>query len=78
MPRFIISVRELYDRDLRGRRQGIDAGFGVSSQYVSSGNVAVSTIRFADPGQEEDQMAEGEVDDSGAIRLEMRDGTRQV
>ena len=78
MPRFIISVRELYDRDLRGRWQGIDTGFGVLSQPVSSGNAAVSAIHVADvaPGQE---VAEGEVDDSEAIQLEMRgDGTRQV
>ena len=80
MPRFIISVRELYDRDLRGRWQGIDTGFGVLSQPISSGNAAVSAIHFADvaPVQEEGQVAEGEVDDSEAIRLEMRDGTRQV
>ena len=71
MPRFIISVRELYDRDLRRRWQGIDTGFGVLSQPVSSGNAAVSAIHFADvaPGQE-GQVAEGEVDDSEAIRLE--------
>ena len=80
IPRFIISVRELYDRDLRGRWQGIDTGFGVLSQPISGGNAAVSAIQFADvaPGQEEGQVAEGEVDDSEAIRLEMRDSTRQV
>jgi hypothetical protein len=73
-------VRELYDRDLRGHLQGIDTGFGVSSQPVSSGNAAVSAIRFADvaPAQEDGQAAGGEVGDSEAIRLEMRDGTRQV
>ena len=79
MPRFIISVRELYDHDLRG--QGIDTGFGTSSQPVSRGNAAVSAIQFADvaTGQEEGQVAEGGVDDSEAIRLEMLgDGTRQV
>jgi hypothetical protein len=27
MPRFIINVRELYDRDPHGRWQGIDSGF---------------------------------------------------
>jgi len=78
MPRFIISVRELYDRDLRNRWQGIDTGFGVLSQPDSSGNAAVSAIQFTDValGQE---VAEGEVDDSEAIRLEMLgDGTRQV
>ena len=80
MPRFIISVRELYDRDLRGRWQGIDTGFGVSS-HVFSENAGVSAIRFADvtPGQEQGQAAEGEGGDSEAIRLEtLGDGTRQV
>ena len=82
MPRFIISVRELYDRDSRGRRQRVDTGFGVSLQPVFSENAAVSAIEFADrvvPGQSQGQVAEGEVDNSEAIRLEMlRDGTRQV
>jgi hypothetical protein len=80
MPRFIISVRELYDRDLCGRWQGIDTGFGVLSQPVSGGNAAMSAIQFADvaPGQEEGEVAKGEVDDLEAIRLELRDGTRQV
>jgi len=77
MPRFIISVRELYDRDLRGRWQGIDTGFGSSSQPVVSG----SAIEFAGvaPGQEQGEVAEGGVDDSEAIRLDiLGDGTRQV
>jgi hypothetical protein len=80
MPRFIISVRELYDRDLHRRWQGIDTGFGVLSQPVSSGNAAMSAIRFADvaPVQEGGQVVEGVVDDSEAIRLEMRDGPRLV
>ena len=79
MPRFIISVRELYDRDLRGHWLGIDTGFGVSSQPVSSGIMVVSAIQFADvaPGQE-GQVVVGELGYSEAIRLEMRDGTRQV
>jgi len=78
MPRFVISVRELYDRDLRGRWQGIDTGFGALSQPFSSGSAVLSAIQFADvaPGQE---VAGGEADDSEAIRLEMLgDGTRQV
>ena len=72
MPRFVISVRELYDRDLRGRWQGIDTGFGMPSLPVSSGNAALSTIEFAAPGQ--GQVAEGEVDDSEATRLDMLGG----
>jgi len=83
MPRFIISVRELYDRDLRGQLQGIDTGFGVLSQPVFSGNAARSAIQFADiaSGQEESRVAVGEMGDSEAIRLETRmsgDGTCQV
>ena len=83
MPRFIVSVRELYDRNLRARWQGIDTGFGVLSQPVSSESAAVSTIEFADvapgQGQGQGQVVEGEVDDSEAIRLEMLgDGMRQV
>ena len=75
MPRFIISMRELYDRDLRGRWQGIDTAFNISSQPgVYSGNAAVSAIQFADaaPGRGEDQEAEGEADDFEGIRLETR------
>jgi hypothetical protein len=66
MPRFIISVRELYDRDLRGREQGIDTGFGVLSQPNFGENTAVSAMEFADVAQgEEGQAAEGEVENSG-------------
>ena len=81
MPRFIVSVRELYDRDLRGRWQGLDTGFGVLSQPVSSESAAVSTIEFADvaPGHEQGQLARGEVDNLEAIGMEvLGDGTRQV
>ena len=81
MPRFIVSMRELHDRDLRARWQGIDTGFGVLSQPIASDNAVVSAIAFADvaPWQGQDQVVEGDEDDSEAIRLEARgDGTRQV
>ena len=80
-PRFIISIRELYDRDLRGRWNGIDSGFGVLSRAIASEDVIVSVIAFADvnPGQEEGQAVEGGEGDSGGIRLELfGDGTQQV
>ena len=78
MPRFIISVRELYDRDLRGCWQGIDTGFGMSSQPVSSQNAAVSAIAFT-VDVVTGQGAEGEADDSEEIRLEtVGDSTHQV
>ncbi|KAF8129170.1 hypothetical protein EV363DRAFT_1417714 [Boletus edulis] len=75
MPRFIMGVRELYDSKLRG--QGIDTGFGVLSQPISSETVTVSTIVFPDvtPGQ----VVEGETDESEAIRLEgLGDSIHQV
>jgi len=68
MPRFIISVRELYDHDTC-RQQGIDTGFGISSQ-LDGHNAAVSAIAFADVTPGEDQVMEGDGNDSEAIRLE--------
>ncbi|KAF8553927.1 hypothetical protein OG21DRAFT_1509575 [Imleria badia] len=45
-PRFIMSIRELYARDVRGRRgEGIDTGFGFSSSGRGAGGTA---IVFAD------------------------------
>lgn len=48
MPRFIISIRELYDRDLQDRWQGIDTGFGRCSEQFSSDSENVSATAFAD------------------------------
>lgn len=50
MPRFIISIRELYDRDIRERWQGIDTGFGRCLEQSSSSNTSegVSTIAVVD------------------------------
>lgn len=31
MPRFIMNIRKLHNRDLQSRLQGTDTGFGVSS-----------------------------------------------
>ena len=67
MPRFIISVRELYDH--RDRRKGVDtAGFGASSQS------AVSAIGFAGV-----ETVERDLDGSEATRLGvLGDSARQV
>lgn len=80
VPRFVISVRELYDHDPRRQRQGIDSGFGVSSQPTTSENAAMSAIVFAEVSPEEGQIVEGEVGESEAIsRLEVvEDGAHQV
>ena len=77
MPRFFISVRELYDRDPGRRQQGIDIGFGVSSQ-LDGQNAAISAIEFADVTPGEDQAMEGDGNDSEAIRLEVVGGAGQV
>ena len=57
MPRFIISVRELYDRDL-------DFGFGVLSQPTASRGEALSAIAFADVASGQDHV-EGDAGDFG-------------
>ena len=73
VPRFIINVRELYCRDLRGRCQGIDTGFGVFSQAVSS-QVVMSAIEFAGVASGRDQGVEdGGAGTSEAIQSVVRD-----
>ena len=49
VPRFILDLRKLYARDLRGRRGNIDTAFG----FVS--DIAVSTMAFADTLQEDEE-----------------------
>ncbi|KAF8135142.1 hypothetical protein EV363DRAFT_1396592 [Boletus edulis] len=48
-PRFILSIREMYARDVRGRHEGIDTGFGLSFS-----NSEVATMAFAIGGQDEE------------------------
>lgn len=55
-PRFILTIRELYARDVRGRRAGIDTGFGLS--------LSEATIEFASAGQNES------LEDSEEIQME--------
>ena len=79
MPRFIISVRELYDLELRRGWQGDDTGFGVLSQPISSQNAPVSAIAFADVAPGQDQAMDGDTNESETIRLEpWGDDTDQV
>ena len=57
-PRFILSTRELYARDVQGRCVGgIDTGFGLSL----SGREAAGTIVFADVEQNEVSEDVGEM-----------------
>ena len=79
IPRFIIGIRELYDRDLRRRWQGIDTGFGVFSPPISSENARLSTIAFVDIRPEGGLSVQGSTDDSEAIQLDVfGDGAREV
>jgi len=58
IPRFILSIREMYARDVHGRRgSGIDTGFGLSSSGRDAGGTAVV---FADVEQDEDLECVGE------------------
>lgn len=71
MPRFIISIRERYER--RGDWQGIDTGFGLSSlSQLASENATLGA----------NQIAGGNVDEPEAIQLKVRghrgDNTHQV
>ena len=75
MSRFVISMRELYDRDIHGRWEGIDSAFGVLSQPVASTFVDVTS------GQGEGQVVEGNADPAEVIPLmvlgDAADGTHQ-
>ena len=70
MPRYIISMRELYDRDLRRGLHGADTGFGTLSQSIASQNMPVSAITFADVAVGQDQIMEGNGNELEAIRMQ--------
>lgn len=54
-PRFVLSMRELYARDVRGgRRDGIDTGFGFSA--LASHGTSRSAMVFADGGQRNEDL----------------------
>lgn len=65
VPRFILSLRKLYARDLQGRHgNDLDTAFGLTS--AAGHSVTTSTIMFADRGPNE-----GEED--GGIQMEERE-----
>ena len=64
VPRFILSIRELYDRDLRSRWEGNDTGFGVLSRPTANGTVIVSAIAFAEANPGRSQAVEGDAEDA--------------
>jgi len=50
IPRLIISIRELYDHDIRGRFH-IDTGFGVVSQSNAGPDITMSAMVFVNGNQ---------------------------
>ena len=50
VPRFIPSLRELYDRNLAGRWRGIDTTFGGSSQSIPSRSFAIAFAGISSKG----------------------------
>lgn len=51
-PRFVLNVRELYARNVRGKRgNGIDSGFGLST--LTGHGSSRSMMVFADSGRNE-------------------------
>ncbi|KAF8552119.1 hypothetical protein OG21DRAFT_174615 [Imleria badia] len=71
IPRFIISIRELYDGDVRGRLQGIDTGFGVLSQANTARDTTVSAMVFMDVNPVCNPQMEGDMGDSDAISIKV-------
>lgn len=58
-PRLILSLRELYARDLRGRCGGeIDTAFGLTSTCGHS--AAASVVMFANGERQDDVLEHGE------------------
>ena len=54
-------MRELYGRNVQGRLQGIDTGFGVSLHAIPSQDEVLSGVAFADVALGQDQEADGDV-----------------
>ncbi|KAF8125335.1 hypothetical protein EV363DRAFT_1434808 [Boletus edulis] len=63
--RFMIGIRELYDRDIRGRFH-IDTGFGVLSQLNTGLDTTVSAVVF---GINQGLEVEGDVENSGEFEM---------
>ncbi|KAF8122322.1 hypothetical protein EV363DRAFT_1182828, partial [Boletus edulis] len=65
IPRFTIGIRELYERDIRGRLH-IDTGFGVLSQLNTGLDTTVSAVVF---GVNQGLEVEGDVENSGDFEM---------
>ncbi|KAF8419134.1 hypothetical protein L210DRAFT_3577675 [Boletus edulis BED1] len=66
IPRLVISMRELYDRDIRGRFH-IDTGFGVVSRSNAGHDTTMSAMVFVDETQ--GAKVEGGTDKPGDLGM---------
>ncbi|KAF8452921.1 hypothetical protein L210DRAFT_3520008 [Boletus edulis BED1] len=66
IPRFVISIRELYDRDIH-RCFHIDTGFGMQSRSNAGADTTVSAMAFADINQGPE--VEGGTDNSSDVEM---------
>ncbi|KAF8428938.1 hypothetical protein L210DRAFT_3563812 [Boletus edulis BED1] len=73
IPRFVISIRELYDHDIRGRFH-IDTGFGMVSRSNASQDTTASAMVFVDGNQGAE--VEGSMDNSGDLGMDRVHGSR--
>ncbi|KAF8452918.1 hypothetical protein L210DRAFT_2064774 [Boletus edulis BED1] len=69
IPWFVINIRELYDRDIRGRFH-VDTGFGVVSPLNAGADTTVSAMAFAAVNQGPE--VEGGKDTSGDLEMGRR------
>jgi len=67
IPRFIISIRELYDHDIRGRFH-IDTGFGLVSRSNAGPDTTMSMMVFVDVNQGPE--VEGATDNSHDLGMD--------
>ena len=81
LPRFMISIRELYDRDSHRDCQSIDSEFGILSRPATGENQTVPAIGLADVtlGQSAGQTMEGDAGNPEMVALEeIEDGAHQT
>jgi len=60
MPRFIISIRELYDQDNQNRQLGLDTGFGLNSKSVAFQAASISADTGVDSAGDMEVEGDGE------------------
>ncbi|KAF8444007.1 hypothetical protein L210DRAFT_3105839 [Boletus edulis BED1] len=68
IPRFVISIRVLYDRDIRGRFH-IDTGFGVQSRSNAGADATVSAIVFEDGNRSSEPEVAGDTVASADLEM---------